>query len=172
MNWLGSIFSADTEQDDIIKSRTLNVTKVTGILAPLVTGVAGLVETQVKGPLDGLTPGQRLTLWLSMFAFLAAVVITDMVVRGVTAAATQVAKSLQPSTPLPTGLRGSYVRLSPNVSCHVVAARSLNGEKGADAGEFLITYESEGEWVAEWVKARELFLGGSRRTTGLPSRAA
>ncbi|HEX2046442.1 MAG TPA: hypothetical protein VHF27_01680 [Acidimicrobiales bacterium] len=172
VNWLESIFSKDVQEGDVIKSRTLNVTKVTAILGSLATAVAGVVETQVDGPLDGLTPGQRLTLWISVLAFVGLVVITDMVVRGVTSSATQVAKALAPATPLPSGLRASYVRPTPNVTCFVVAARALNGQKGAEGGEFLITYESDGDWVADWVKGRELVLGGERRTAGMQGRAA
>jgi len=75
------MFSSDAEKNDLLKAKALNITKVTAILAPLSTAVAAVVGTQLKGPLSGLTSGQRLTLWISLFGLLGLVVITDMMVR-------------------------------------------------------------------------------------------
>jgi hypothetical protein len=150
MNWLASIFSDEAEGNDLVKARTLNITKVTALLAPLATAVAAVVDTQIKGPLSGLSPGQKLILWVALFGFLALVVSMDMLVRAITTSA-----SLKSSaTLLPVGLRASFTRPNPNLPCSVVASRSFDGQESADDGMFLITYEHDDQSVAEWVEAQ------------------
>jgi hypothetical protein len=149
-NWLASMFSSEADGNDLIKARALNTTKVTALLAPLATAVAAVVGTQVDGPLNGLNPGQKLTLWIAMFAFLAAVVIADMLVRAITTSA-----SLKSSaTLLPAGLKGYFTKNRPIQPCSVVATRSFDGQESADDGMFLITYENNDKSVAEWVESQ------------------
>ncbi len=166
MNWLTSIFSSEVQRGDLIKARALNTTKLTAILVPLATAVAGVVETQVKGPLEGLAPAQKLTLWIAMFALLGLIVISDMFVRALTTSA-----SLKSTTTLlPTGLKGSFIQVNPNLPCSVVAARSFDGQENAARGEFLIVYEEDEEPVARWVESNLVSFVRSRRAEDTPAR--
>jgi hypothetical protein len=152
--WLESMFSGESEPGDVIPSRTLNITKITGLLVPIGTAIAALIEAQTKadGPLAGLTPGQKLILWLGVLAFILVIASVDMLVRGIaTAASYKSGLSL-----LPPGLKGTYTGLDLNVACQVVASRSFNGDTSSNKGQFLVLYQANGANIARWVDATKV----------------
>jgi hypothetical protein len=152
--WLSSMFSGESEARDLIPSRTLNITKITALLVPIGTAIAALIEAQTKadGPLAGLTPGQKLILWLGVLVFILVIASMDMLVRGIaTAASYRSGLSL-----LPPGLNVTYTGVTPNVPCQVVASRSFNGDATSDMGQYLIIYTKDGAKVAQWVVATDV----------------
>lgn len=152
MSWFTSMFSGKSEPGDVVTGGALNVTKITALLVPLGTAIAAFVESQTdaEGPLGGLTPGQKLTLWIAVFAFVLVVVVVDMIVRAVATAA-----SLRSAaTPLPIGMKAMYTEPEPDVKCLVAATRSFNGQVSSQDGEFLVVYGEAGKRVTKWVKGR------------------
>jgi len=149
-NWFTSMFSAEAEEGDLVKSGALNITKITGLLVPIGTGIAAVITSQVKdGPLDGLTPGQKLTLWIALLAFIAFLVVADIFARAMgTSAALQ-----SHVAPLPS-LRGKWTRPGPDLPCTVVAVRG-GDLGGGGGGELLIVPDENDEKVpvALWVPA-------------------
>lgn len=159
MGWFTSMFSGEAESGDVVTAGALNVTKITALLVPIGTALAAFVESQTdaKGPLAGLTPGQKLTLWIAVFAFVLVVVVADMIVRAVATAA-----SLRSAvTPLPTGMKAVYTEPEPDVECVVAATRSFNGQVSSEDGEFLVVYDNAGNRETRWVKGRYIVFAKS-----------
>lgn len=50
-NWITSMFSGKAEEDDVIASRALNITKITGLLVPIGTAALAFLTA---GPLNDL----------------------------------------------------------------------------------------------------------------------
>jgi hypothetical protein len=142
------------KEGDLVTARSLTATKLTGWLVPTGTAIAAFVESQTKidGPLSGLTPGQKLTVWIAILAFVLVLVVVDVLARSaVTAASLRTAVS-----PLPPDLRARYKSPSGDiVDCSVAACRSF-GSGGNDAtGQFLIV-PRESDEAACWVAAGTL----------------
>lgn len=156
MTWFGSMFSGEEESGDVVGGRALNITKITALLVPIGTAIAALIEAQTgeEGPLGGLTPGQKLTLWLGVLLFILVVVAVDMLVRGIaTAASFRSGVSL-----LPGGFKATYTEPEPDVPCTLVATRAFSGDVSSKDGEFLIIVEDDATQVARWVKGRYIAL--------------
>jgi hypothetical protein len=150
-NWFTSMFSGEPEEGDVVKTGALNITKITALLAPIGTGIAALIDTQVKnGPLDGLTPGQKLTLWIALLAFIGLVVVADIYARS-----TATAAALQAHiAPLPSGLKATWIRQGADAACTVVAVRG-GDLGGGGGGELLLVPDKPDDQTprAAWVAA-------------------
>jgi hypothetical protein len=82
-NWFTSMFSNAAKAQDTIKSGALNASKILAIFGVTSTTLLAFSKRifGAKGPFWSLTPGQMLTLWLSMLGFLTVVFIFDVSVR-------------------------------------------------------------------------------------------
>lgn len=158
-NWFSSMFSDESESTDLIKARTLNITKITALLVPIATGILAALEAFVvdEGPLAGLTPGQKLTIVIALIAFVTLLVIADMLVRGlVTASALR-----GPISPLPTGLKGTWARPGKDLDCSVVAARSGSPDESLSADLLIVLTEGDDKWKKDavlWIPASDVSL--------------
>jgi hypothetical protein len=105
MNWFTSPFSAESQGGDLVDSSPLNITKITALLVPLTTAAIATLDAAVfkdDGILSGLTPGQKLALVFSLIAFVAIIIVTDMMTRARATAALLGG----PVALLPAGIKG------------------------------------------------------------------
>jgi hypothetical protein len=156
-NWFTSMFSGEAESGDLIQAGALNITKITALLVPIGTGVLAGVEAIAgeEGPLGALTPGQKLTVVIALIAFVAVVVVTDMLVRGLATAS-----ALRgPISPFPSWLTGTWKRPGKDLGCSIVAARSGSPGEHHEAYLLLVLTEEDDDWkkdTALWVPAGQV----------------
>lgn len=142
-NWFTSMFSDEPQATDVVKSGALNITKITALLAPIGTAALALVSAAIgeNGPLAGITPGQRLMIYLSALGFVLVVVVTDMVVRAYATGQAASGQARSPVAILTPGIPGKWSQPGPDRDCVVVALRQSTAVNPG-AGEYLIVSEA------------------------------
>jgi hypothetical protein len=154
-NWFTSMFSDEATETDVVKATTLNITKITALLVPMATGILAAVEAFVeKGPLENLTPGQHVVIVIALIAFVALVVVTDMLVRGIVTASSLNA----PVSPLPA-ISAAWTRPQKDLGCTVVGARSGSIEEQTGASLLIVLTEEADQWkkgAVLWVPAGDV----------------
>jgi hypothetical protein len=154
-SWIGETFDASASEDDLIASRSLNITRITNIVGPLVAGVAaGVGELAEKEPFN--EAGFQRQMVLVLLVVVAVVTVADIFGRAITAA-----RAAAPaSAVLPHRIKAEKdVPGNPrNVGGLVVAFRTSNSLGPAGDGEYLFVTD-DGE--ATWEKASSLAVVSS-----------
>jgi len=158
-NWFTSMFSGDVKDGDVVTAGTLNITKITVILVPMVTAAVAAVNAAIgkDGPLADLTPGQRLMVFLAAFGLVGLVILTDMAVRGYVTGK-QMAGSPGDFVRFPTPLVGLIKRnATDHQSCEIFGLH----QPAVGSAEFIVVVkDSDGKAIGcEWAQPGQLGLG-------------
>lgn len=132
-NWLAQTFSADASEDDLVKSRSLNTTRMAAVVAPVLTGIwTGISELTKTPPFND--PQFQRQLVLAFIGLIALVSFADIIGRAVASAKSQVPVA----TLFPDPVKASKdVPQAPDIQGHVVAFRSLSIAGATGPSEFL-----------------------------------
>lgn len=143
MNWLEQTFSSETSEDDLVKSRSLNTTRMAAVVAPILAGIwTGVSEVVDKPPFNHV--GFQRQLVLAFIGLIALVSVADIIARAIASSKAQVpVATLFPSPVSAT----KDVSGGPDLAGSVVAFRSVNARNGASLSEFLFVSE---DGTASW----------------------
>jgi hypothetical protein len=133
MNWLTETFSSTSSDDDLVKSRSLNTTRMAAVVAPVLAGIATAVgELADQPPFD--KAGFQRQLILALVGMIAVVSVADIIGRAVASSRAGVPVA----TLFPSPVKASKdVPDERDIDGHVVAFRSLNVGGSAVEAEFL-----------------------------------
>lgn len=159
-NWFTDTFSSESSEDDIVKARSLNITRITGVVVPVLAGIATAIgEVAEKPPFDEVAFQRQLI--LALVALVAVVTVADILGRSIAAAGQARAEAsarVPVGTPLPAAIPAAeVVAAAVDVPGHVVAFRAANADTAADAGEYLFVPTEKG--TPRWLPAADLSLG-------------
>lgn len=149
-NWLAETFSAEASEEDIIKSRALNSTRIAAVVFPVLSGIAtAIAELADKEPFN--EPGFQKVLIIAALAFIAVVVVADLLARAISTT-----RLVPVATTLP-GIAATWVRSSPPIDLTgtVIAFRAANASVASDAGEFFFVPDEASDGAA-WIPASAL----------------
>jgi F0F1-type ATP synthase assembly protein I len=154
-NWLQETFSADSTEEDVIQSRSLNITRIAGVVVPVVTAIgtaiANLADTEPWSQ-----PEFQQRLFFALLAFVAAVTVADIFARAIASAAAH--RATRPAAslfPVPLAVAKEVPKRA-DVAGRIVAFRTSNAEATSEEGEYL--FVSDDGTIAEWVKAQDVHL--------------
>ena len=148
-NWFTETFSSDASEDDVIKSRALNSTRIAAVVFPLFAGIAAAIgDLADKPPFDD-TDFQKVLI-IAAIAFIGFVTVGDMFARAISAT-----KAPPPVATAMPGLPATWQRNGPDLDGTVVAFRALNADTPTGTSEFLFVPE-DGDPGPTWVKADAL----------------
>ena len=135
MSWLSDTFSSVAEEDDLVKARSLNITRITGVVTPVLAGIwTAISELSDTKPFN--QTGFQRQLILALIGLIAVVSVADILGRSIASAKT--APSVAVATPLPSSLKASKdVPGAPDIAGRVVAFRASNASEPASSGEYL-----------------------------------
>jgi hypothetical protein len=152
-NWISETFSSDSSEDDVVKSRSLNITRITGVVLPVLVGITTAIgEVKDTPPFDDVAFQKRVI--IAMILLVGAVTVADILGRSIAARATRAV-----STALPSAVAAKQtVDANTKIAGHVVAFRTTNSEAPASEGEYLFV-PSEAENKPSWQKATALTFG-------------
>lgn len=81
-NWFSETFSSDADADDIVKSRSLNITRIAGVLVPILAGIAtAIAEVADKPPFNDSAFQKQLV--LALVLLIAVVTVADIIGRSI-----------------------------------------------------------------------------------------
>lgn len=150
--WLADTFSSASKEGDGVATRSLNSTRITAVILPILTGVwTAISELADTAPFND--EGFQRVLIVAGFAFIAVVVVADMFVRAISAN-----RRVPVATPLPAPLVATWVREGEDAAGRVVAFRAGNAERPTTACEYL--FVPDGGGAPAWVLATELSVSG------------
>lgn len=122
-NWITDTFSSDAKEDDIIKSRSLNITRITGVVLPTAVAIITVITDQMDKPPFNDPAFQR-RVFLAFVGLIALVTVADILGRSIAARAPRpVANVLE--TPIPATKDVTGVN---DPSGHVAAFRTYMGD--------------------------------------------
>jgi len=137
--WFGDTFDSGATQDDVIKARSLNVTRISAVVFPILSGISlALGELSDKAPFNDVSFQKQVI--LAMIALIAIVTAADIIGRSI---ATQRAG---PGAMLAAPVNATKAQAGKDLLGMVLAIRVVDGE-----AQFLflsdnsqITWEAEG----------------------------
>ena len=157
--WISDTFSSDAKEDDLVKARSLNITRITGVVTPVLAGVwTAISELADKAPFNQTDFQEQLI--LALIGLVALVSVADIVARSI--AATRVTPPNAVATPLPTALKASKnISDGPDLPGRVVAFRAANASEPTTSGEYLfVASGNDGE--TSWERADEIYLSSDQ----------
>jgi hypothetical protein len=147
-NWLADTFSSDAKEGDLVKSRSMNTTRMAAVVAPLLAGIStALGDVSDTPPFDSVNFQRQLI--LASVALIALVSTADIIGRSVAASRAQVPVG----TLFPTPIRASKdVSGAADVQGSVMAFRSTGV---AGDGEYLFV---GADGTASWEQRTKITL--------------
>lgn len=136
INWFQDTFSSTTTEDDIVKSRSLNITRITGVVLPVLVGIStAIAEVKGKPPFDD--PAFQKRLILALLLLIGLVTVADILGRSI--ASLGAARSLVPvATPLPKPWLADQIKPEDvDIPGHIIAFRASNAAEPTKSGEYL-----------------------------------
>lgn len=104
VTWISETFSSATKEEDLVKARSLNITRITGVVTPVLAGIWTAISELSDTPPFNQTGFQR-QLILALIGLVALVSVADMFARAIASAKT--APPIPVATPLPKALKAS-----------------------------------------------------------------
>jgi hypothetical protein len=148
IGWVTSTFSADANEEDVVKARSLNITRIAAVVAPVLAGIAtAIADFAKKEPFDD--PGFQRQLVFVMVAFIALVTVADIIGRSVaTGRATAPASVVLPGG-VPASLTGGENHR--NIEGTAVAFRTSAAGSADQDGEYLFVRNgADGDLAVSW----------------------
>lgn len=134
-NWLKETFSSAASKDDIVKSRSLNITRITGVVLPVLVGVATAIGELAKAPPFDDSEFQK-RLFIVLIVLIGAVTVADILGRSVASLGKRLQVPVATPLPEPWAVR----KIKPDAADlpgYVVAFRASNAEDPTTSGEYL-----------------------------------
>jgi hypothetical protein len=150
--WISATFSAEASEDDLVKARSLNTTRVAAVVAPVLTGIVTVVgDLKDKPPFDDV--GFQKQVILALIGLIALVSAADILSRSLATA--RAASAAAASTVLPGGVKAEKDdgRNNTKIVGTVVAFRTSNADSASEDGDYLFVTD---QGVASWEKGSEL----------------
>jgi hypothetical protein len=153
--WISETFSSTASEDDLVKARSFNVTRIAGVVAPILAAIATAVgDLSDTPPFD--EPGFQRQLILAFIGLIALVSVADILGRSI--ATNKVAAPLAVATPLPTPIKARKrvdAMVGDDVTGYVAAFRASNATTPGKSGEYLFLSD---DGVASWEPAKMITL--------------
>src|SRR5262245_39733304 len=87
-DWLADTFSSDAKESDLVKSRSMNTTRMAAVVAPLLAGIAtALGDLSDTPPFNSVNFQRQLV--LALVALIALASVADIIGRSVAASRAQ-----------------------------------------------------------------------------------
>lgn len=153
MKWLQQTFSSKATEDDLIKGRALNITRIATLVAVLIGGITAVVEQLPEEARPWTTPGFQSRAFFALLAFIAVISVADILARAITSAAAKRAMGPIPfATPMPA-LRN--VPNAADVAGNIVAFR-VGGNGGGPGDDKYLFLPATNGGVPEWINVTEV----------------
>lgn len=170
-NWFTDTFSSDAKEEDIVKSRSLNITRITGVVVPILAGIATAIgEVADRPPFSDVDFQKQLI--IALVLLVGVVTVADILGRSLASLGSSLSagaksigggigrsRDLGVATPLPVPL--PCKKILPNVldePGHIVAFRASNSSNPIKSGAYLFVPEKEGN-APTWQSAESLDFG-------------
>jgi hypothetical protein len=161
--WVSETFSSDSSEDDLIQNRSLNITRISGVIAPLLLGATTVIGEIADKPPWNDAAFQR-QLLLVVVVVVGAIVVADLLARAWVSASVHRSEELL-ATVLPGAVPATLeLADTEDLAGHVAAFRTFNGRNGSRGGEYLFV-PSNGE-SPKWVAQKEIYLAKEVATQG------
>ncbi len=166
-NWLTETFSSASKEDDIVKSRSLNITRVTGVVVPVLVGITTAIgELADKPPFDDVEFQKRL--FISLVLLVGVVTVADIFGRSIASLGNSLSEGAKSigggigqsrnhgvATPLPVPLPCKKILQNAlDEPGHVIAFRASNASEPTTSGAYLFVPDREGS--PSWQTAASL----------------
>jgi hypothetical protein len=136
LTWISDTFSSDAKEEDLVTARSLNITRIVGVVTPVLAGIWTAISELADAPPFNQADFQE-QLILALIGLIALVSTADIFARAI---ATKTGLSIPVATPLPEPLKASKnVPTGPDLAGQVVAFRASNASAPAKSGEYLFT---------------------------------
>lgn len=154
-NWFTETFSSDASEDDIVKSRSLNITRITGVVLPVLLGISTAVgELNDTPPFDDIAFQKRLI--LAVLLLIGIVTVADILGRSIANLGQSLAsRADNVATVLPTALAARHVKDGLHADGHLVAFRAWNPSGPTSSGEYLFV-ATDGSTPPAWLTAEAI----------------
>lgn len=151
-NWFAETFSSDASEDDIVKSRSLNITRITGVVLPVLIGISTAIgEVKNTPPFDDVAFQKRLI--LAVLLLIAVVTVADILGRSIANLGQSLAsRGDNVATMLPKALAARHVNVGLHADGHIVAFRASNASAPTSSGEYLFV-ATDGSTPPAWLTA-------------------
>ncbi|WP_410790562.1 hypothetical protein [Kribbella sp. C-35] len=144
-NWFADTFSSDASPEDLVKARSLNITRITGVVVPVIAGISVAIGELADEPPFNDAGFQR-QIVLALVALIGVVATADIIGRSIASRDSSV------GTILPRALPAKLV-IPPAPGTHankivvgrVVGFRSTNGSNPGQWGEYLFVPDDSDE---------------------------
>jgi hypothetical protein len=154
-DWLSETFSSKSSEGDLIKNRSLNITRISAFIAPLLLGITTAIGDIADRPPWNDAPFQRQLLFV-LVVVIAVIVVADLLARAWVSASVHRSEELL-ATVLPSAVPATLeLADAADLPGHVAAFRTFNGRSGSRGGEYLFV-PSNGE-SPKWVAQKEIYL--------------
>lgn len=123
-SWFSETFNSQASESDLIAARSLNITRIGGVVVPVVTGVWTAISEVGDIPPFNDIEFQK-TLILALVAFVGVLSVADMVSRAIAARAAIPTPGL---VSFPSAIPATWTLDGPDKDGHVLAYRGVTGE--------------------------------------------
>lgn len=132
-NWFADTFSSQASDEDLVKARSLNITRITGVVVPVLAGISvGIGELADKPPFNDA--GFQRQIVLGLLALIGVVATADILGRAIASRGSNASVG----TILPKPLSARLVQAGvPDIDGRVVGFRNANGTSPGPWGEYL-----------------------------------
>lgn len=159
LTWISDTFSSEAKEEDLVKARSLNITRIAGVVTPVLAGIWTAISEVSDTPPFNRTDFQE-QLILALIGLIALVSVADILARSI--ATTRVLPPVAVATPLPKALTASKdVPNGPDIPGHVVAFRATNASEPTRSGEYLFV-RKDGKAEASWERADTVTLSSAQ----------
>lgn len=151
-SWFSETFNAQASESDLIAARSLNITRIGGVVVPVLTGVwTAISEVGDIPPFDDI--GFQKNLILALVAFVGVLSVADMVSRAI---AVRAASPTPGFVTFPSAIPATWTLDGPDMDGHVLAYRGVTGETSS-LNEYLFKAD---DTSFVWVTADSVSFGG------------
>jgi hypothetical protein len=153
-NWFQATFSTASTEEDVVKSRSLNITRITGLVVAALGGIsAGLKEFSDVEPFNDI--GFQRHLVLALIGLMALVAVADILGRSLATVRASTPASVVLPGGVPASLSGGVNHR--NVEGMAVAFRTSTASSASVDGEYLfVRSDGNGKVQASWEKGSVL----------------
>lgn len=155
--WFEQTFSSAAGENDLIKSRALNTTRIASVLIPVLGGIwTAISEFADKRPFN--EPNFQKVLIVAGMAFVAVILVADMLARAITAGRAVSHAAIATTLPAPIVASRNLTPPDRDVVGKLIAFRASNADEPTTMGEYLFI-PNDAAKKSGWVRVTELDFG-------------
>jgi hypothetical protein len=132
-NWFTDTFSSKASADDLVKARSLNITRITGVVIPVLAGISVAIGELADKPPFNDSAFQR-QIVLALIALITVVATADILGRSIANRGSHAPVGTILPKPMPARLREAGAA---GIDGQVVAFRDANSSNPGPWGEYL-----------------------------------